>query len=192
VNAQTPAPPQFQPSTAFNDTMAGADAVSGPDHTASVPLSTEDVVRERIPNINRKNPPRSTESTRAKATDAKPSGLGLNVTRGSGIRKLNKSDAEQIAGMYTFAGMGLFPINQRLGKSIADGADTCADAWVEWANSNDKLRRRILAFLEGGAAMKVFMAHAPIAIAAVPPEFAVRMLQRFGMGGQSEEDAATS
>lgn len=174
--------PEFQPqpSTAFSD----QPEPSGPDHNGSAQMSTEDIVRERVPGVNRKNPPRSARSTRKE----KPSGLGLNSERSSGIPKLAKAHAEQIATLYTFAGASAAAFNMRLAKALATGADDCANAWVEWANSNDKLRRRILAMLEGGQATKVFVAHAPILLAAAPEGAMAKMLARFGFAAESEED----
>jgi hypothetical protein len=172
---------QPQPSTAFSEAPAAPPVEpTGPDHTASA-----DLIAGRVPKVNQKHPPRaSTVNGREK-----PTGMGLNKQPSSGIRKLNKTDGEKIASMYTYVGMGVSAVNMRLAKAIATNADTCGEAWVEWGNENDKLRRRILAFLEGGAATKVFMAHAPILAAAVPPDFIAKTLARFGMTAESEEDA---
>lgn len=177
--------PEFQPqpSAAFSDTAAETVEPTGPDHNGSAQMSTEDIVREHVPGVNRKNPPRSARSTRKE----KPSGLGLNTERGSGIPKLTKTHAEQIATMYTFAGAAAAPVNMKLAQALANGADDCANAWVEWANGNDKVRRRILAMLEGGAATKVFIAHAPILMAAFPNGMMEKALARFGFGSSDED-----
>lgn len=162
----------LQPSTAF-----------GPDHTQS----TEDIVRERLaaegklpPKVNQKNPPRAGKSVF--------NTLGQNKKPRSGVRKLDEKDRDKIASLYVFAAMPLQAFKPKVAAAMASGADKCADAWMELASENDTVRRTILMLIEGGVWGKVFIAHTPILLAALPDNMMPPMFRGVDLDGMLGND----
>lgn len=98
-------------------------------------------------------------------------GLGQNRKTRSGVRQLTKSDHEKIVGLYVTIGFGVVLVNQTAGQTIAEQAESCADAWVNLAKENDGVRRGLLFMIEGGAWGAVLVAHLPILFAVLPAEF---------------------
>lgn len=157
----------------------------GPDHTAAP--STEDLVREKLaesgklpPKVNQKNPPRSGQSVFKN--------LGQNKKPRSGVRKLDEKDREKIASLYVFAAMPLQAFKPKVAAAMAASADKCADAWMELAQENDTVRRTILMLIEGGVWGKVFIAHTPILLAALPSNFMPPMFQGVDLNSMMEDD----
>lgn len=101
--------------------------------------------------------------------------LGQNKKPRSGVRALNKQDAERLTNWYLGFALMLAPLNRNASKAIADNVDQCVDAWLDLAAQNDNVRRFLLSILEGGAWSKVIGAHMPILYAAVPPDVWVRI-----------------
>lgn len=161
----------LQPSGAF-----------GPDHSKSTP---DDVpfADKLPPKVNQKNPPRSTKSAFAS--------LGQNKKARSGVRKLDEKDREKIASLYVFAAMPLQAFKPKVAAAMAQSADKCADAWMELAQENDTVRRTILMLIEGGVWGKVFIAHTPILIAALPDNIMPPMFRGVDLNSMlGEEDTA--
>lgn len=153
-------------------------ATFGPDHTKS----TEDSEPKPIPKINQKNPPRSTKSVF--------SNLGQNKKARSGVRKLDEKDREKIASLYVFAAMPLQAFKPKVAAAMAAGADKCADAWMELAQENDTVRRSILMLIEGGVWGKVFIAHTPILLAALPDNLMPPMFRGVDLNSMLGDDEA--
>lgn len=156
--------PDFSDAETFEP--APSDAF-GPDHTA--PLSTEDIAREAIAG---KVPKQNTGKRAPKSAESVLGSLGQNSKRNSGIRQLTKEDEEQIATAYTFFAAGIMPFRMKTAQAVAESADQCAAAWVQMAKKNDRIRKMILAALEGGAAGALFFAHLPIVISLMPEDMA--------------------
>lgn len=124
-----------------------------PDHTASGELPPAD------------QPP--------KAARARPfSKLGTNKKARSGVRALTDKDRDKIVGLYVTSAMAVMMVRPPVAQVMAEQADTCADAWVELSKENDGVRRALLFLIEGGAWGAVIVAHAPIALAMLPPSLA--------------------
>lgn len=139
----------------------------GPDATAAVDEDSGPFAnlktRKAAPRVNGRAP-RSAGSTFGKLGGK----LGTNKKLRSPVRKLTPTDRDKIATLYTFGAAGLMPFRQKAAMAMAEGAETCADAWMELADQNDNVRRVLLAFLEGGVWGKVFAAHLPILVALIP------------------------
>jgi hypothetical protein len=110
--------------------------------------------------------------------------FGDNKKARGGPRKLVIADKERLTGIYVLIGMGVMPVNQKLGMAFGQQAETCAEAWFNWAEQNDAVRRTILWLIEGGAAGAVLMAHLPLIAAAIPEDRMPPFLAMFN--GQSE------
>lgn len=104
--------------------------------------------------------------------------LGDNTKPRSGVRKLGESDREWIVRKYTTFAKMAHPFHPNFANALADQADECADAWMGVAEKNDKVRRQILAAIEGGAWGELIVAHGPIVIALLPERFLNKMLDR--------------
>lgn len=177
----TPAVPELplQPSAAF-----------GPDHTVAPDVSEKDAAWEKLtaegkvpPKVNQKNPPRAGNSVFKN--------LGNNKKVRSGVRKLDEKDREKIASLYVFAAMPLQAFKPKVAAAMAAGADKCADAWMELAQENDTVRRTILMLIEGGVWGKVFIAHTPILLAALPNDFMPSMFKGVDLNSMLSEDDET-
>jgi hypothetical protein len=115
--------------------------------------------------------PQTDKARSAPKGTGKVSGLlGNNRKTRGGPRKLVKADVDRLAGVYVIIGMALMPMRPNLGAAFGQSAENCANAWAEWAEQNDAVRRTILWLIEGGAMGAVFFAHLPIIAAAIPED----------------------
>lgn len=153
--------PEPTPEEFTRDTVNNATDNFGPDFTKS---AAETPIRRH---------------TKVKS-EGKPfaSTLGLNKKPRSGVRAIVEADKEKIASLYMFAGMGIMPLNMKVGEAFGTAANDCAEAWYQLAKENDAVRRVILGLIEGGAWGKVFAAHSPIIFAAIPEDFRARIFDR--------------
>jgi hypothetical protein len=156
----------------------------GPDHTAAP--STEDLVREKLAE-NGKLPPKQNQKTPPRGAQSVFKNLGQNKKPRSGVRKLDEKDREKIASLYVFAAMPLQAFKPKVAAAMAASADKCADAWMELAQENDTVRRTILMLIEGGVWGKVFIAHTPILLAALPSNFMPPMFQGVDLNSMMED-----
>lgn len=159
--ADIPVPPQF------------TDPEFGPDFTST----------PETPKVNQKNPPRRSKPLL---------GLGDNKKPRSGIRMLKDDDKPALAAVYEGVAFAAQFVRPRLAMALnAPGQiDKCVDAWFLLAEKNDRIRRGILAFIEGSGWAAVASAHAPLFMACLPEQFIERFLmaQMNNFFGQSEED----
>lgn len=114
--------------------------------------------------------------------------LGTNRKRASGVRQLTKKDLDQLRGYYAAAGVLAMPFNQRAAEALTESADRCVDAWDELAKQNDRVRKALLAILEGGAWGLVLSAHVPIIWAFIPDKALERLPLMFGKNGETEDE----
>lgn len=146
-------------------------------------------------------PPKPTTARAAKKVGT--GGLGMNKKTRSPVRKLTRdapsneelSDLEKLTARYR----GLAKMAQMFHPKFAQACDAqaedCAQAWFELAENNDKVRRWILAVLEGGAWGGVIAAHTPLIMAVIPEATLNRFFLK-GMGmfarnaEQSQEDTS--
>jgi hypothetical protein len=164
----------------FRDPAAGPGGLDfGPDfsQTAHDPPLT-------APKINEKHPP--------KPGAGLLKNLGQNKKLRSEVRKLTEDDLSKLSDWYRRIGKVLAVIRPPIGAAMVLQADDCAQAWGVLADKNDKVRRGILAFVEGGAWGAVATAHLPIVMAAIPEQVLNSFLLK-GMGmfaaSVSEEDS---
>lgn len=113
-----------------------------------------------------------------KARKANGLSLGDNAKPRSGVRQLRDSDREWIADKYKTIGRFAKPFHANFAEAMELQSDICADAWMNVAAKNDKVRRQILAAIEGGAWGELMIAHSPIVMALLPERFLNRMLDR--------------
>lgn len=136
------------------------------------------------PKISQENPPRA----------AKRFSLGDNKKTRSGVRKLNvcdgacpsveddekpcECDRSKLVGWYDGIEMAAQFVRPRLAAALAiPGQKTkCANAWISLADDNDKVRRTLLAMVEGGGWGKVMFTHLPLFIAVLPQQFVEQVL----------------
>lgn len=135
----------------------------GPDHSQT----------DEKPNFQEAQPSRAAQ----KAKDAIGS-LGDNTRARSGVRKLGESDREWIVRKYLTLSKTAKPFHYNFSEALAGQAEECADAWMGVAEKNDKVRRQILAAIEGGAWTELFVSHGPIVIALLPERFLNKVLDR--------------
>lgn len=114
--------------------------------------------------------------------------LGENRKRGSGVRQLTKADLKQLRSYYDSMAMMAMMVRPKAAQAISECADDCVERWEELAKQNDKMRKTILATLEGGAWSAVITAHLPIILACVPEKAYERLPGLFGMNGDVGED----
>jgi hypothetical protein len=144
--------PVPQPSTAF-----------GPDTNASAGVE--------MPKVNQKNPPKSTNGVFGK--------LGQNRKRNSGVRQLAEGDRDKIADYYTMAGMAAMMFRPRTANALLENAESCADSLMKLAKENDRVRRILVAAVEGGAWGAVAAAHGPILLSLMPEDMPERIHEMF-------------
>lgn len=72
----------------------------------------------------------------------------------------------QLSDFYQGVGAMLRPFDELLGDTIIEQADKCADSVYKLAQTNDAVRRAILAFATTSASGAVIMAHLPIFLVA--------------------------
>jgi len=145
----------------FLNQVLPSDAEFGPDTNGSTEIPLSDPSKP-IPRVNRKNEPRETKSVFGK--------LGSNKKLRSPVRKLDEKDRDKIKSWYEYGAIPVMAFNPTAAQKMMTSAETCADAWVQLADENDKVRRTLLAFMEGGVWGALFFAHLPILVALVPPE----------------------
>ena len=101
-----------------------------------------------------------------------------------------------IANIYLGIGMGLMPINATIAKSVIDSADSCADAWVEYAKTNPAVKRFLIQLCAASAAGALLAAHLPILLSVMIslPAFQkhqgamlAEMAERFANSGVPQE-----
>ena len=121
--------------------------------------------------------------------------LGANKKPRSGPRQLTAADTTRIADYYDMLAWAMQAYKPAVAQAIKDDvrigedddenapvisrAQYCAEAWSELAKENDSVRRTILWMVETGAWSKVFMANAPILIAALPDDVLSRLFFTF-------------
>jgi len=140
-----------------------------------------------------------------RATKDAFSSLGANKKTRSGIRKLSEEDKPKLATWYTGIRYIAGFVRPALAAAMSDpnpelepgepgdAINTCVDAWFDLAEDNDKVRRLILAMVEGGGWGKVFFAHLPFLIAVLPTAFVEQFLTaKLGamLGGQDVDFSA--
>lgn len=144
----------------------------GPDFT----VTPEKDQPATPPKVNQKNPPKpSVFST-----------LGQNKKLRSPVRKLTierrnedeLSDLERLEGWYHAIASAAELVHPKFSDAMHRQASGCAIAWFGLAENNDKVRRWILAMIEGGDWGKVFSAHLPIFMAVIPEATLNRLLLR--------------
>lgn len=113
--------------------------------------------------------------------------LGENRKRASGVRQLTQADLKQLRAYYDSMAMMTMMVRPAAAKAISECADECVQRWEDLAKQNDKVRKTILATLEGGAWSAVFAAHLPIILACVPEKAYERLPGLFGMNPQDDE-----
>lgn len=155
MTTPTPADTPLDPTPEFDVQPSPVDFGPNPANSADGPTPTG----ERV-------------STRAARKDNGKGSLfgtlGQNKKPRSGIRKLTDADRDKIASLYTAMAIPVMPFKPKVAQALALSADKCADAWIEVGNENDRVRRMILAAIEGGTWGKLFAAHALIIVAILP------------------------
>lgn len=160
MSLDTPTPPAFSADIPAGGAEFLADAV-GPDwaNTIHTPEDTEH---------------RAADPSKSKSR--KPfGGLGANKARASGVRKLTNADIEKLAEVYRTAAFAVTLFHPRLGSAVSLQAEACAESWRGVAEENDRVRRAILALIEGGQWGSVVVAHLPLIIAALPESVVGRL-----------------
>lgn len=130
--------------------------------------------------------------------------LGANKKLRGGPRKLTDDDRQKIIDYYDMLAWALKNYKPAVAEAIkdrsilefADGepvygparTEICADAWMELAEQNDSVRRVILMLVETGAWSKLFMAHTPILLAALPDDVLSRVMLKFMSFGNDDSD----
>lgn len=112
-----------------------------------------------------------------KARDALGS-LGNNTRPRSGVRQLGASDHAWIQGKYLTVSRVARPFHPNFADAMEQQSEMCADAWMNIAAKNDKVRKQILAAIEGGAWGELILAHSPIFMALLPERFLNRLLDQ--------------
>lgn len=130
----------------------------------------------------------SARTTRRRATkkqkpedDSLLGKLGTNSPARSPIRQLTAEDRDIIASHYRKIARIAVYFRPQLGHALEMQSDECADGWMRWAAKNVKVRKQLLAVVEGSAVTEVMMAHLPILMAVVPEKFVEQfLLKGFG------------
>lgn len=118
------------------------------------------------------------QSRAAEKAKAALGSLGDNTKPRSGVRKLGDAERMWIHRKYTGLAKMAKPFHYNFATALEAQADECADAWMAVAEKNDKVRRQILAAIEGGAWGDLLISHGPILIALLPERFLNRMLDQ--------------
>lgn len=120
-----------------------------------------------------KQPSRATEKAKAVLGS-----LGDNTKARSGVRKLGEAERTWILRKYTGLAKMAKPFHPKFAAALDAQSEECADAWMAVAEKNDKVRRQILAAIEGGAWGELVVSHGPIFIALLPERFLNRILDQ--------------
>lgn len=106
----------------------------------------DDLQFSEIDTPNRKAPAKKAASSRPKT--APPYRQGALI--------------EPLTRMYATMAVGVMPIAPRTGEALINQAETCAEAWDEWAKTSPAVRRLLYPLLNVSGAAAVFAAHLPI------------------------------
>lgn len=106
---------------------------------------------------------------------SKGTGLGNNRTITGTVPQLKPADQEKIENAYMALAFGIRPFNQHASETVFDNRSTCAEAWMDLARENVKVRRFLLTMMEGSAWSVLISAHIPIVLACVPPNTLSRL-----------------
>lgn len=104
--------------------------------------------------------------------------LGDNTKPRSGVRKLGEVERLWILRKYLNLAKMAEPFHPKFANALKGQAEECADAWMGVAEKNDKVRRQILAAIEGGAWGDLLVSHGPILMALLPERFLNQLLER--------------
>lgn len=129
------------------------------------------------PDSSRTEDPKKPSVAAQKAKDALGS-LGDNTKPRSGVRKLGEIERLWILRKYTNLAKMAMPFHPKFADALAGQAEECADGWMAVAEKNDKVRRQILAAIEGGAWGELLVSHGPILMALLPERFLNRLLDQ--------------
>ena len=137
--------------------------------------------------------PRRTSRTKEKA-ESLLGDLGKNSPARGNVRALNDDDRARMVAMYSTIAALAQPIRPTLALAIESSKEQCVDAWLKLAAKNVKVRAKILAFIEGGEWMGLFMAHLPLFMAVIPEKLLVKWMTGIGsmfgnLMGVSQVDA---
>lgn len=143
------------------------------------------------------NPSAVTEDPKPPPATPKPKptskplgGLGTNRKARSTARRLTRpdsdtlkedelSDYERVVLLYQWLAKIAHALKQtKLSTALDECAESCTEAWFNLAETNDKVRGYILAFIEGNEWAKLAAAHAPILMAVIPEKVLERLLFR--------------
>lgn len=108
----------------------------------------------------------------------------------SSVRALTNADKDKIAEYYVYLSMGVMPFRPQTAQAIVESSDACADAWMEMARKNVKVRKIVVNALEGGALGKLIAAHVPILMTLMPQGFIEQRLARFMPRDETANQAA--
>lgn len=120
----------------------------------------------------------SVPSPAAQKAKAALGSLGENTKPRSGVRQLNQNDHAWIQGKYLTISRAAKPFHPNFAAAMAEQSEICADAWMNVAAKNDKVRRQILAAIEGGAWGELILSHSPIFMALLPEKWLNRLLDQ--------------
>lgn len=114
-------------------------------------------------------PPTGAKPSDTKEKRSTPFGtLGANKKTRSPVRKLSDEDKQRMYAWYMRLAALTMTFHPKLSTALQMQAEDCVNTWCDLAENNDNVRRKILAFIEGGDWGKVIMAHAPIFLAVIP------------------------
>lgn len=125
--------------------------------------ATADIIDEIVP-----DPTASRERVKEKAKGEDKGGFGNNRTVTGTVPQLKPADKEKIMTFYRAMAFGIRPFSKEAAETVFDNSEECADAWLDLARENVKVRRFLLAMMEGSAWSQLIAAHLPIVIACVP------------------------
>lgn len=104
--------------------------------------------------------------------------LGDNTKTRSNIRQLTADDHAWIQNKYLTVSRMARPFHPNFADAMEVQSGLCADSWMNVARKNDKVRRQILAAIEGGAWGELLISHGPILMALLPERFLNRILEQ--------------
>lgn len=81
------------------------------------------------------------------------------------VPKLSPGMKQSISDLYQFIGATIRPFDEFTGDTIIEQADKCADSVYKLAQSNDAVRRVVIALTTTSVSGAVIMAHLPIILA---------------------------
>lgn len=120
----------------------------------------------------------SAPSAAAQKAKAVLGSLGDNTKTRSSIRQLTMDDHAWIQNKYLTIARMAKPFHPNFADAMEVQSELCANSWVNVARKNDKVRRQILAAIEGGAWGELLVSHGPILMALLPERFLNRILEQ--------------